>query len=245
MIMNDSMAPPSQILLQRRAESWMFLAEAARDLRTVGAVAPSGKALARALTAAVGVHQNGPLNVLEAGAGTGAVTRALIAQLSPGSHLDVVDANPRFAERLRSEISIHPLLAGQPERVRVHEGYVEQLDFSRRYDVIVSGLPLTNFTAVQVETIMDRYLQLLRPGATLTYFAYLGTRFARGLFSSRAQASRHQAVDELMSDYQRRYGTGCERVWVNVPPARVWRLQRPAQTTPAPRITDDFAKADQ
>ena len=28
----------------------------------------------------------------------------------------------------------------------VHQAYVEQLDTDQRYDVIVSGLPLTNFT---------------------------------------------------------------------------------------------------
>lgn len=222
----------------------MFLAEAARDLRTVGAVMPSGTALARALSAAVHVHAHRPLSVLEAGAGTGAVTRALIARLTPGSHLDVVDANPRFAERLRHLVHTHPLLVGRPEQVHVHQGYIEQLDLGRRYDVIVSGLPLTNFAPRQVETIMERYLRLLHPGGALTYFAYLGTRPARGLFASRAEARRHQAVDEIMNDHQRRYGTHCETVWANVPPARVWRLRHPSLPFPVPYTGHDFMAAD-
>lgn len=222
----------------------MFITEAARDLRTVGAVAPSGRALAQALTAPVRMQAPRPLSVLEAGAGTGAVTRELIKELPPGSHLDVVDANPRFAERLRHLVHTHPLLAGRSEQVHVHQGCIEQLDLSRRYDVIVSGLPLFNFPRRQVETIMERYLRLLHPGASLAYFAYLGTRPARILLGSRAEMRRHQAVHEVMRDYQRRYGTGCETVWANVPPARVWRLRRPSLPSPAARTGHDLVDTD-
>jgi phospholipid N-methyltransferase len=242
-IMNKLTTTPDRIHVRRRTEGRMFFAEAVRDLRTVGAVLPSGRALAHALTAVLRGQGRRPLSVLEAGAGTGAVTHALIAQLTPGSRLDVVDANPRFAERLRHLANAHPLLVGRPQQVQVHQGHVEQLDLSRRYDAIVSGLPLTNFTPRQVETIMDRYLQLLHPGADLTYFAYLGTRSARGLFATRTEARRHQAVDEVMSEYQRRYGIDCETVWANVPPARVWRLRRPSLPSPAPHTGHDFVDA--
>lgn len=121
----------------------MFLIEAARDLRTTGAIAPSGKALARALTEPVRVRPSQPLSVLEVGAGTGAVTRALIPQLPRGSRLDIVEANARFATQLRHFVTAHPNLASRPAQVNVHQTYVEDLDTDERYDVIVSGLPLT------------------------------------------------------------------------------------------------------
>ncbi|GGS64890.1 class I SAM-dependent methyltransferase [Streptomyces violaceus] len=218
-----------------RTTDWTFLTEAARDPRTTGAVAPSGKALARALTDPVRTMAPGPLTVLEAGAGTGAVTRALIPQLHPGSRLDVVEANPRFADRLRRLVDTHPHLAGEPERVRVHRSYVEDLPGEQLYDVIVSGLPLTNFTPDGVEAIMARYLELLHPGGTLTYFAYLGTRHARTLLSPRADTRRHRAVEEVMAAYQRRYATGRWSVWANLPPARVWQLRRPEPPDQSPR----------
>jgi phospholipid N-methyltransferase len=209
------------------AESWMFLIEAARDLRTTGAIAPSGKVLARALIEPVRVQVPRPLAVLEVGAGTGAVTRALIPQLSRGSRLDIVEPNSRFATRLRHLIDAHPDLAGRAEQVNVHQKYLEDLDTDERYDVIVSGLPLTNFTPVQVERIMTRSMELLHPGGTLTYFAYLGTRRARALTASPSEARRHAAVDEVMAAYQRGYATGRWTVWANLPPAHVWHLQRP------------------
>ncbi|MFF7341014.1 class I SAM-dependent methyltransferase [Streptomyces sp. NPDC008163] len=230
--MDDWTNSHDRVLAQRHAEGWMFLIEAARDLRTTGAVAPSGKALARALTDPLRAAEGRPLAVLEAGAGTGAVTRAVIPQLGPGSRLDVVDANPRFTEGLRRLVHHHPHLAGGAVRARVHQGFVEELDTSRRYDVIVSGLPLTNFTPRQAAAVMDRYLELLRPGGTLTYFAYLGTRTARSLLSSRAEFRRHQQVDEIMTGYHRRYATGRWTVWANLPPARVWQLRRPEAVSP-------------
>ncbi|MGW2280472.1 class I SAM-dependent methyltransferase [Streptomyces sp. NPDC001770] len=235
--MDDWTASHDRVLARRNAEGWMFLLEAARDLRTTGAIAPSGRALARLLTDPVQEHGTRPLNVLEAGAGTGSVTRTLISRLSPGSRLDIVEANARFASRLRQLVHTHPQLAGGSERARVHHTLVEQLDTHRPYDVIVSGLPFTNFAPDQVETIMDRYMNLLHPGGTLTYFAYRGTRWARALTASRAQARRHRAVEEVLAGYQRRYATGRWTVWGNLPPANVWQLRRPARSS-APATPD-------
>lgn len=205
----------------------MFLIETARDLRPTSACASSGNALARALTEPVRIQAPRPLAVLEAGAGTGAVTRSLMSQLPRGSRLDVVEADPRSATQLRHLVATNPAPAGGPRPVTVHQTCVEDLDTDDRYDVIVSGLPLTRFTPVQVERIMARSMELLHPGGTLTYFTHVGTRGVRALTASRTEAHRYAAVNEIMSAYQRSYATGRWTVWANLPPANVWRLQRP------------------
>lgn len=215
----------------------MFLLEAARDIHRTGAIAPSSPSLARALTDPVRARGDRPVNVLEAGAGTGAVTRTLIPQLAPGSLLDIAETNPRFTARLHRLVHTHPHLAGRGQLVRIHARRVEDLELDRRYDVILSGLPFANFTPAQVQTIMDRYLELLKPGGNLTYFAYLGSRQARSLVATRAQARRHQAVEEVLRGYQRQYATGCWTVWSNLPPARVWQLTRPPSAIPGPEHT--------
>ncbi|MET8697915.1 methyltransferase domain-containing protein [Kitasatospora sp. NPDC004723] len=213
-----------------RADGWTFLREAVRDLRATGAVAPSGRALARTVTDPIRVRAPRPLSVLEAGAGTGAVTRALLPQLPRGSRLDIVEANPRFVARLHELLDAHPAPPARHIRVTVHQAYVEDLETEQRYDVIVSGLPLTNFTPDRVERIMARYLDLLHPGGTLSYFAYLGTRRARTLLASRAEVRRHAAVDAVTAAYRRRYATGRWTVLANLPPAHVWELRRPGAT---------------
>ncbi|MEV7866719.1 methyltransferase domain-containing protein [Streptomyces sp. NPDC088124] len=232
--MNKRISSHDRVIAQRQAEGWMFLTEAVRDLRTIGAIAPSGKALARALTEPVRAQAPHPLAVLEAGAGTGAVTRALIPQLSRSSRLDIVEANPRFADRLDKLVTAHPSLLGPAGRAAVHQSYAEEFDTPHLYDVIVSGLPLTNFAPEQVERIMSRYMELLHPGGTLTYFAYLGTRRARSLTASRAESRRHAAVDGVMAAFQRTYAVKRCTVWANLPPAHVWHLQRPLVTAAAP-----------
>lgn len=205
----------------------MFVREAARDIRTIGAVAPSSRALAHALAEPVRAQRGRPLNILEVGAGTGAVTRALISALAPGGRLDVVEANPRFAAGLHHLAATHPHLAGHAQQVRVHIRRVEELATDQRYDVIVSGLPFANFDPGQVEETMRRYLQLLHAGGTLTYFAYRGTRQARSLLASRTEMQRHRAVEAVLAGYQRSYGTASRTVWANIPPAKVWQLTQP------------------
>ncbi|MGW0982810.1 class I SAM-dependent methyltransferase [Streptomyces xiamenensis] len=214
-------------------DTWVFLREAARDLRTTGAVAPSGKALAHALTEPVRTHPGRPLAVLEAGPGTGAITRALLPRLPCGSHLDIVEANPHFADRLTRLVEQHPAVIQRTVKAHVHHGYVQDYNPGERYDVIVSGLPLTNFDPERVEAIMSHYMDRLHPGGTLTYFTYLGTRRARSLLASRTEARRHAAVDALMATYQRTYATGRWTVLANMPPAHVWQSRRPHSTPTA------------
>ncbi|RKN46908.1 class I SAM-dependent methyltransferase [Streptomyces hoynatensis] len=214
-----------------------FLAESFRSFRATGAIAPSGRRLAMALAAPLGgAGGAGPLRVLEAGAGTGAVTRELIERLPPGGELDLVEANPRFETCLR-ELVARATARGRAGAgaVRTHLALIEEFTASAPdagYDVIVSGLPFTNFAPGRVAAIMDEYLRLLRPGGELTFFAYAGTRAVRALFASRAEAARHRSVEAVLAGYRRRFPADIRMTWGNIPPARVWRL-RPEPPEPA------------
>ncbi|MFD4655269.1 class I SAM-dependent methyltransferase [Kitasatospora sp. NPDC058444] len=221
------------------ADRLLFLAEALRTFHDTGALAPSGAELVNALVVPVTSRPNRPISVLEVGAGTGVVTRRLSRVLRPGDRLHVVEANPRFAERLRED----PVLAARHPGVglRLSVCRVEELpechppatDAARpegcaqRYDVIVSGLPFTNFEPAQVRDILDLYLRLLAPGGELTYFGYLGTTTARTLTAGPRRSARHRAVVRLLRGFEAAYGLGERTVWRNVPPARVYLLRAP------------------
>ncbi|WP_311625913.1 class I SAM-dependent methyltransferase [Streptomyces mooreae] len=231
--MNEKSTPHSHAPTRRATEGWAFLAESIRNHRTVGSIAPSSKSLADLLAAPLRERAPRISNVLEVGAGTGSVTRVLLPRMSRGSCLDIVEANAHFAAHLRRLVRGYPHLQEQQEHVRVHNVCVEQLATDRRYDVIVSGLPFSNFSPRQVDEIMGHYFHLLRPGGTLTYFSYRGSRFVRTFLTSRPEASRQRDVKDLLNRYHHRYATGRWTVWGNLPPAQVWQLRRPLETVEA------------
>ncbi|MGW2918841.1 class I SAM-dependent methyltransferase [Streptomyces angustmyceticus] len=212
---------------QPATEGWTFLVESIRNHRTVGSIAPSSKSLASLLAAPLLERASQSSNVLEVGAGTGSVTRTLLSLMPRGSRLDIVEANTHFAAHLRHLVHSHPNVLGRQEQVRVHNLFVEQLATDCRYDIIVSGLPFSNFSPQQVEEIMGRYLELLRPGGTLTYFSYCGSRWVRTFLTSRPEARRQRDVKGLLNRFHQRYAVGRWTVWGNLPPAEVWQLRRP------------------
>ncbi|MGW2371237.1 hypothetical protein [Kitasatospora sp. NPDC001683] len=127
----------------------LFLAEALRTFHDTGALAPSGPDLVDALVVPATSRPNRPISVLEVGAGTGVVTRRLARVLRPGNWLHVVEANPRFADRLREDLVLAARRPGVELRLsacRVEE-LPEAADATiqtggtggERYDVIVSG----------------------------------------------------------------------------------------------------------
>ncbi|MFD5461334.1 class I SAM-dependent methyltransferase [Kitasatospora sp. NPDC127059] len=220
----------------------LFLAEALRTFHDTGALVPSGPDLVNALAVPATSRPNRPISVLEVGAGTGVVTRRLARVLRPGDRLHAVEANPRFADRLRED----PVLAARRPGVglRLSACRVEELPEAagapgtgpegsgegsggERYDVIVSGVPFTNFEPALVRDLLDLYLRLLAPGGELTYFGYLGTTTARTLLSGPRRGARHRAVVRLLRRFEATYGLGERTVWRNLPPARAYLLRSP------------------
>ncbi|MFJ2191745.1 class I SAM-dependent methyltransferase [Kitasatospora sp. NPDC087861] len=253
---SDSLPPPPSS--PSGGDRLLFLAEALRTFHDTGALAPSGAELVNALVVPVTSRPNRPISVLEVGAGTGVVTRRLAQVLRPGDRLHVVEANPRFADRLREDPALaarHPGIALRLSACRVEElpqcrpatptapdgigraagtgpgGGARATDATdatdERYDVIVSGLPFTNFEPAQVRHLLDLYLRLLMPGGELTYFGYLGTTTARTLTSGPRQGARHRAVVRLLRQFEATYGLGERTVWHNLPPARAYLLRTP------------------
>lgn len=225
---SDSSSPQGSSPQSATRDHLLFFAEALRTFHDTGALAPSSAELVNALVVPATSRPNRPISVLEVGAGTGAVTRRLVQVLRPGDRLHVVEANPRFADRLRED----RVLAGRPAglELRLSACRVEELDDAAgpaggRYDAIVSGLPFTNFEPAQVRRLLDLYVRLLVPGGELTYFGYLGTTSARTLTSGPRRGARHRAVVRLLRRFEAAYGLGERTVWRNLPPARAYLLR--------------------
>jgi phospholipid N-methyltransferase len=106
----------------------------------------------------------------------------------------------------------------------VHAG-VEELPENEPYDVIISGLPLNNFTPDVVHQILGKLRRLLAPGGTLSFFEYIGMRPLKAAISRRADKHRVQGVarvlDCVLTDHEIRR----DRVLANVPPAWVHHVR--------------------
>lgn len=178
----------------------LFLRLWLRTPLTVGAIAPSGEALALAMVDAAGPLR-GP--VLELGAGTGVFTRALLRSGLAPADLHAVERLPEFADALRlrfPEIDVITTDAAELRRDR----------FPRPVNAIVSGLPLRAMRAAQVECIVRRAFACAREDARFVQFSY-GFRCP------------------VPATLQARLGIESRRVaWVgrNLPPASVWTLRR-------------------
>src|SRR5690606_269813 len=125
---------------------------------TTGALLPSGRRLCEALASQVG-RDHRPRRVLEVGPGTGAVTTEIIRRLGPNDRLDLVELNERFAELLRDRLASDPQWQPAANRVRVIEMPIEKLSASEKYECIVSGLPLNNFSCDFVARVLSHFHQ--------------------------------------------------------------------------------------
>ncbi|MGW2250504.1 hypothetical protein ACWCXH_09920 [Kitasatospora sp. NPDC001660] len=159
------------------------------------------------------------------------VTRRLVQVLRPADRLHAIEANSRFAERLRED----PVPAASPTglELRLSACRVEALTDSPdspagHYDAIVSGLPFADSGPAQVWQLLDLYLRPLVPGGELTYFGYLGTTTARTLASWPQRGAWHRAAVRPLRRFDATYGLGERTVWRSGSP----RTRRRPQTSP-------------
>lgn len=162
-----------------------------------GAVMPSGRPLARAMAQCVDPATAGP--IIELGPGTGAVTAALIEQGIEPSRIVLVEFNPAFCRLLRHRYPEAMVVQGDAYGLRRLIGALLRQPAA----AVVSGLPLfTKPLKLRLRLLADAFA-LLTPGGPFVQFTYaLVSPIPRALSGVRAQAS--------------------ERIWFNVPPARVW-----------------------
>jgi len=164
---------------------------------TIGAVTPSGKMLARAMARHVDPNSDGP--VVELGPGTGPVTEALVEAGVDPSRLVLVEFNPEFCRLLQQRYPEATLVQGDAYSLR---RLLETL-LIQPAAAVVSGLPLvTKPIRMRLRLIRDAF-DLMLPGAPFVQFTYsVASPLPRRLGGFTAEAS--------------------ERIWMNIPPARVW-----------------------
>ncbi len=207
------------------ADYRLFWRQFRENFHTTGAVLPSGRRLARALCSFV-PGEHGTRRILEVGPGTGAVTSELTRQLCDHDQLDLVELNPEFVERLRQRFNTEPDFQRVADRSRVLHQSVADLN-GEPYDIIISGLPLNNFSVELVESLLGSLLGLLRPGGTLSFFQYVAVRSAKSLLARGSEKARLQGIGRALDQVLTPYEIRRDGVWLNVPPAWVHHVRVP------------------
>jgi phosphatidylethanolamine/phosphatidyl-N-methylethanolamine N-methyltransferase len=168
---------------------------------TTGAVTPSGRALARTMASYIDPRRPGP--VIELGPGTGPVTEALLAQGIDPSRLMLVEFDPIFCRLLRARYPAATVVQGDAYGLkRLLSGVLQQPAAG-----VVSGLPLfTKPLHMRLRLLFEAF-GLMSPGAPFVQFTY-------------------NAVAPIPKRLDRVSAQASERVWMNIPPARVWVYRR-------------------
>ena len=210
--------------MSRLSDYQTFLTQFLRNYETTGSVIPSGRALGTALCRYVG-HGGGAQKILEAGPGTGAVTGCIIESMRQQDELWMVELNPIFAAHLRGAFLEKPSFRDASNRCHLIEGSVQQLGREGQFDLVISGLPLNNFSPGQVQDILQAYGRLLKPGGILSFFQYILLRPAKMFVSRGSERTRLKGVGETIEGVLGEREFAREWVWVNVPPAWVHHIR--------------------
>jgi phosphatidylethanolamine/phosphatidyl-N-methylethanolamine N-methyltransferase len=164
---------------------------------SMGAVTPSGKALARTMAEYVDPHSDGP--IIELGPGTGPVTEALVARGIDPARLVLVEFDPTFCRLLRKRYPQATVVQGDAYRLRTLLTSILRQPAA----AVVSGLPLFTKPLKMRLRLLQEAFGLMAGGAPFVQFTYAAVSpIPRRLDRVRSQAS--------------------ERIWTNIPPARVW-----------------------
>jgi phosphatidylethanolamine/phosphatidyl-N-methylethanolamine N-methyltransferase len=178
----------------------LFLARWLAAPHKIGAVVPASRHLARAM--ADQIVPGGGL-VLELGAGTGSVTRALLETGLAPADLIVVESDAAFCALLRRRFPALRILCGDAAQLRA---LLAPLGIERVASV-VSSLPLLSMPSALRQRIVDESFALLAEDGAFIQYTY-------GAFSP-LRRRKSGLKGEIAA-----------RVWRNFPPAAVWRFRR-------------------
>lgn len=146
----------------------LFFVKFLKQGRDIAALAPSSRWLARAVVA--GIDWAGARCVVELGAGTGPITRELLAEADETTcRTIVIERDPDFCVRLREQFPKADIIQGDAldlSRVLAERGVTG-------VDHLISGLPLPSFPRQARDRLLDAVGTYLTPGGTFRQLTHM------------------------------------------------------------------------
>lgn len=178
----------------------LFLGQLIRRPHRVVALAPSSEALAREMAAALPEERTGP--VIELGAGTGKITQALLDAGVAEQDLHAFELNGDFVDCLRDSFP----------GIHVHHAPAQSMGQLELNNVraVVSGLPFLSFPKYLQLAILRASFRAMAPDGVFIQFTY----------------GPNPPVAERVRNALGLTWTKSDKVWGNLPPARVYAFRR-------------------
>lgn len=160
----------------------LFFTQYLRNIRTVGAIAPSSRFLADKMLQNVDFKK--AKTIVEYGPGTGVFTAELIARKRPSTKLIVIEQNQAFYNVLHEKYAHHDnvtLVHGSAADVET----ILEIYKIKHVDYIVSGLPFAALPVDVSENILRSTVRLIGFSGVFVTFQYtlLKKDFMHGFFS--------------------------------------------------------------
>lgn len=181
------------------SSSLLFFKRLASAPRQVSALAPSSRALARAMAKGLG-PDSGP--VVEFGPGTGRLTEAILNAGVRPADLTCFEIDRQFATMIRQRFPGVRVVDAGADMAAQHMKTAVQ--------TVISGLPLLSMPQGLRLAIITAAFDILAPGGQLVQFTY-----------GRKPALTPEQLDNLGLVVEKG-----ERVALNLPPARIYRFRR-------------------
>lgn len=188
------------------ADSARFIRQWVENPRLIGAVSPSGPALAKAMASYVDLKKEGP--IIELGPGTGPVTQALLARGIAPERLVLVEYEQGFCHLLAERYPGVQIVQGDAYSLK----NTLQNKLSAQPITVVSSLPLLVRPERDRVELLHQAFELMGPDGLFIQFTY-------GLTKSPMPMHAHSITGAYV-------GKGSAPILLNLPPARVWRYRK-------------------
>lgn len=200
-------ASPARARPGRLHDQLHFLRAIMANPMGVGAISPSSKALAAAITAELNLDGG---RILELGSGTGVFAQHLVTQGFNPAELVLVEQDPGLAQTLRARFPAATVLQVPAQALNAGP-HANLTDIG----AAICGLPLRNMGHALQRQILEAVFEVMHPTGTLHLFTY-------GL--------RCPISHELLTTCGLR-ASRTSFVIRNIPPASVYRLSRSTLAT--------------
>lgn len=198
------MKPRSAVETEQPEELLFFRRWIANPLK-VGALLPSAPALARLIARQV---EFGPEDaVIEVGAGTGSITKALVESGIPPERLFVIEIDADLCTYLRKKLPAHVQV------IHGDAGKLADIVPSRWHGhvaTVVSGIPMITLPFEAQQRLIRSWFSILKPGGKMLQYTY-------------------SLVSPIPEARLGLIGRRCGMAFLNVPPASVFAYRKAAE----------------